>query len=101
MSEPQPPDLESIFEQALVLQNQMIEARDRVASELIEGSSAGGGVTVGMTGDMEFRSVHIDPTLLDDVEILEDLVLAALRDVANKLQQLNDEATDAIGPLFD
>ena len=50
----------------------------------VTGQSGGGVVTVTMTCKMETRRVHIDPTVLADAEMLEDLIAAALNDAVGK-----------------
>lgn len=95
MSE-QMPDLQSFLAQAQQLQEQLTHARDAAAEQVITGVAAGGKVTVTVTGAMEFGGVHIDPSLLEDVELLEDLVLAALRDAFTKVSELNEQVTGSI-----
>ena len=72
-------DLGGLLESA----QQMMAGMQAAADEVVEGSAGGGLVTVEVDGHMNFRSVSIDP---DDVSLLEDLVLAALRDAAEQLQ---------------
>ena len=93
----QQPDLGAFLQQAQALQEQMVEARAKAAEMVLEGQAAGGAVKVAVTGGLEFRSVHIDPTVADDVPMLEDLVLAALHDAVAKVNALND---DAMGSIF-
>ena len=56
----------------------------------VVGQVGGGAVRVTMTGDFDVRAVHIDPAAVDpaDVSMLEDLVLAALRDAADAVRRL-------------
>ena len=92
------PDLAALLSQAQALQEQLLQAQQEATSRIIEGKAAGGKVTVGVTGGFEFQAVHIAPELTDDVEMLEDLVLAALRDAASQIGDLNQAA---VGGLFD
>jgi nucleoid-associated protein EbfC len=96
MSEQQP-DLSALLEQAQAMQEQLIAARAEVAEQIVEGKAAGGQVTVTVTGELEFKSVHIAPELLDDVEMLEDLILAALHDANAQVNALNQQA---VGGMF-
>lgn len=89
----QQPDLGALLEQAAALQEQLAQARETV----IEGQAGNGMVKVEATAGLEFRSVHIDPSLAGDVEMLEDLVLAALRDAAARAEDVNQQAA---GNLF-
>lgn len=94
------PDLNALLQQAQALQSQLLQARDEAASKTVEGVAAGGKVRVSVTGGMEFQSVRIDPELLDDVTMLEDLLLAALRDAVEKVNAVNEEATGDLGSMF-
>ena len=85
-------DLGALMEQASAMQTRMIEAQQHAAETVLEGVAGGGAVKVAITGAFEPRSVSIDASAVDpdDVEMLQDLVLAALRhavDQANALQQ--------------
>lgn len=88
------PDLGSLMEQA----QQMLAGAQQAAEEVVEGSSGGGVVKIEVDGGFNFHSVSIDPSVVDpsDVEMLNDLVLAALRDAATQLQ---DSQSDAIGGM--
>ena len=84
MSDPQQPfDMSSLLEQAQQMSEQLMAAQEEAASAVFEGQAGGGAVRVSMTGGFEFRSVVISPDAVDpdDVDMLQDLVLAALNDV--------------------
>lgn len=87
-------DLGGLLEQAQAMQQQMAEAQEAQANTVVQGSSGGGMVSVEMTGAGEFRSVSIKPEAIEDgdIEMLEDLVLAALRDAAAKVMQIQQES---------
>lgn len=74
----------------------------RVQAELealkIEGSSGGGLVRIEMSGAKEILSVRIDPSAVDpgDVEMLQDLVLAALRDASRQVDEAVQKKTSAL-----
>lgn len=91
------PDLQALMQQAQAMQEQLVQAKEAAAEQTIEGVAAGGKVTIAVTGAMEFKSVRIAPELGEDVEMLEDLLLAALRDAMTKVNALNEEA---VGGLF-
>ncbi|MEQ8841736.1 MAG: YbaB/EbfC family nucleoid-associated protein [Acidimicrobiales bacterium] len=78
------PDLGGLLESA---QKMMAEAQ-AAASQIVEGVSGGGLVKVQVDGHFEFHSISIDPSAVDtdDIALLEDLVLAALRDASAQLQ---------------
>ena len=82
-------DFGALMEQAAALQSQMLAAQEQVAETLIEGVSGGGVVRISVTGGLDFQGVTIDPSAVDpsDVDMLQDLVLAALR---HAVEQIND-----------
>ncbi|HEX8770207.1 MAG TPA: YbaB/EbfC family nucleoid-associated protein [Acidimicrobiales bacterium] len=88
------PDMNELLKQAQKMQEQLMQARSDAAEQEVEGQAGGGMVKVRVTGDMEFRGVTIDPTAVDpdDVEMLEDLVLAAIRDAVTKASEVTEEA---------
>ena len=91
---PQQPDINSLLQQAQKMQQQLMEAQAQASEQVIEGVAGGGVVKVTVTGGMEFRSVSIDPAAVDpdDVEMLEDLVLAAIHDAMGKVGELSQQA---------
>ena len=77
-----------------------MSASQAAAGREVEGSAGGGMVRIRATGGGEVRAVHIDPRVVDpdDVEGLEDLVLAALRDVHAEATRLQAEAMGGFDP---
>lgn len=75
-------DLRDLQRMAQQMQASMEKAQAQLAEETVEGKAGGGAVVVVMTGTQEVRSVRISPEAVDpsDVETLQDLVLAALKD---------------------
>jgi DNA-binding YbaB/EbfC family protein len=92
-------DLSSLLQQAQSVQQQLLEAQARAAAQVVEGQAGGGVVRVTVTGGFDFQDVRIDPTVVDptDVEMLQDLVLAAIRDALGKVNELNQEAMGGLG----
>ena len=80
------------------MQQQMEATQAELAETEVTGTAGGGLVTVTMTASGEFRAVKIDPSAVDpeDVETLEDLVLAAVHNAAAAGKALSDEK---MGPL--
>ena len=80
------------------LQNQMAEAQASLSEATVTATVGGGAVTVEMTGNQELRSIKIKPEVVDpeDVEILQDLLIAAFNEALSKSRQL---AEDKLGPL--
>ena len=98
MSDDQVPGFGDLLAQAQQMQQQLMEAQAAAAAEVVEGQSGGGVLKVRCTGGLEFESVHIDPAAVDpsDVGMLEDLVLAAVRDAVAKV---NEAQSQALGGL--
>ncbi|HET6793128.1 MAG TPA: YbaB/EbfC family nucleoid-associated protein [Acidimicrobiales bacterium] len=95
---------EDLLRQAQELQGHLADAQASAADEVVEGQAGGGVVKVAVTGGFEFRSVTIDPVVVDrdDVSMLEDLVLAAVRDAVARAQELTESAIGgAMGNLGD
>ena len=94
MSPPNQPNMNDLLKQAQKMQQQLMEAQQAAAEQVIEGQAGGGVVKVTVTGSMEFRSVKIDPAAVDpeDVAMLEDLVLAAIHDAVGKVNELSQQA---------
>ena len=97
------PDLGALLKQAQAMQEQFMQARATAAEAEVEGQSGGGMVKVRVTGSMEFLGVTIDPTVVDpgDIPMLEDLVLAAVRDAVARATDLSEKAMGSVdlGPL--
>ena len=87
---PQQPNLNQIMKQAQQMQTEMAKAQEELKSEVVEASAGGGTVTVKVTGDLEVREVKIDPDAVDpeDVELLQDMVLAAVNEALRSAQEL-------------
>jgi nucleoid-associated protein EbfC len=81
-------DLMGMMKKAQELQERMQEVQQKLGDLTVEGSSGGGLVTVTLTGKGELRGLKIDPSLFreDDVDVLEDLVIAAHADARQKAE---------------
>ncbi len=99
MMSQQPPDMSRLLEQAQLMQEQLAQAQAAAAEQVIEGQSGGGAVKVRTSGILEFQSVTISPSATEDVEMLEDLVLAAIRDAVNQVNEANQDAMGSLGSL--
>jgi DNA-binding YbaB/EbfC family protein len=91
---PKQPNMNDLLKQAQKMQQQLLDAQADAAEQVVEGHAGGGAVRVSVTGGMEFQSVVIDPAAVDpdDVEMLQDLVLAAVRDATAKASELSQQA---------
>ncbi len=88
----------NFLKQAQQIQARLAKAQEELESETVEGSSGGGAVKVVATGKQTLESITIDPAAVDpeDVEILQDMVLAAVNDALTKSQELAAERLGAI-----
>lgn len=90
-------NMQKMMKQAQKLQRQMMEAQEALADERVEGTSGGGMVKAVADGQQNIIEISIDPAAVDpeDVEMLEDLVLAALSDALRKSRELAEERMGA------
>ncbi len=86
-------DLFGLMKQAQQMQAKMQQMQADLAAMDVEGQSGGGMVSVTLSGTGEMRRVKIDPSLMkpDDVEIVEDLILAATQDAKSKVDEMAQE----------
>lgn len=92
------PNLQQMMKQAQKMQQQIAVAQAELAGAELTGTAGGGLVTVTVSGVGEFKSVKIDPKAVDpdDVETLEDLVLAAVHNANEAVRKLTEEK---MGPV--
>ena len=83
-------DFTKILEQAQQMQGRLEKVQDELAKMTVSGSSGGGMVTVDADGEGQITKVRVDPSIVSasDVEMLEDLLLVALRDAQQKSTEL-------------
>ncbi|MDQ6835173.1 MAG: YbaB/EbfC family nucleoid-associated protein [Actinomycetota bacterium] len=84
------PNMQQLLKQAQKMQEDMMAAQESLKDEVVEASSGGGMVTVQVTGDMVVKSIKIAPEAVDpdDVELLQDMVLAATNEAMRSAQEL-------------
>jgi DNA-binding YbaB/EbfC family protein len=82
-----------MIQQAQELQARLAKVQKELAEATVEATAGGGAVTVTVTGQQQFKSIKIAPEAInpDDVEMLEDLVLAAVNEAIAKSQELAAE----------
>jgi DNA-binding YbaB/EbfC family protein len=93
------PDLGGLLAQMQQMQQQLMDAQEATASTVVKGRAGGGAVVVSVTGGLDFTNVTIDPAVVDpaDVEMLQDLVLAAVRDAVAQANALNSKTLGGLG----
>jgi DNA-binding YbaB/EbfC family protein len=79
-----PPNMQNIMKQAQQMQQQL---QEKIAAIKVEASTGGGMVTVKMDGQKHLLEVKIDAEAAGDVEMLQDMVLAAVNEAAKKVDQ--------------
>ncbi len=79
-------------------QEMLAKAQEELAAATIEGTAGGGAVRVSMSGQQKITGITIDPDVVDasDVEMLQDLILAAISDAADRAEALQAESFGAI-----
>ncbi len=84
--------------QARKMQEQLIAVQQKVASTEVSASAGGGAVKVSATGAMRLTSLTIDPEALDpeDVEMLQDMILAAVNDALESAEQMASQQMGAV-----
>ena len=82
-------DIAQLMQQAQKMQENMQRAQEELARLEVTGNAGGGMVSVTLTGRMECRKVRIDPCVLTDPEMAEDLIAAAFNDAVNKVNEVS------------
>ncbi len=81
----------NLMKQAQKMQEDMQKAQAEIANMEVEGQSGGGMIKVTMTGRHELRGVTIDESAMDDREMLEDLIAAAVNDAVRRIESESSE----------
>ncbi|MFQ6724509.1 MAG: YbaB/EbfC family nucleoid-associated protein [Clostridia bacterium] len=94
-------NMQNLMRQAQKMQEDMVKAQEEIENTVVEGVSGGGMVKVTMTAGGEVQGFKlareaVDP---DDIEMLEDLLLAALKDAGAKAKTIKDEKMGGFGNL--
>ena len=87
------PNMGQIMKQAQKFQTKMAKLQEELSERTVEASAGGGMVTVVANGGQDVLSVRIDPEVVDpnDVEMLQDLIMAAVNDALNKAKTMMNE----------
>src|SRR5215212_7696769 len=91
---PQPPNLNKMLEQAQAMLAQQQEAQEKLKTQTVEATAGGGMVKVVLTGDMRVQTLAIDP---EAVEMLQDMVIAALNEALRSAEELQQKAMGGAG----
>ncbi len=84
------------------MQQSALKAQEDLHAQVVEGTSGGGAVKIEVTGGLSVQSLKIDPEVVDaeDVEMLEDLVTAALNEALQKVQGLQTQQLSGLAGKF-
>jgi hypothetical protein len=95
---PQPPNLQKMLAEAQAMIAAQQEAQEALKSERVDATAGGGMVKVVLTGDMRIETLTIDPDAVDpeDVEMLQDLVVAAVNDALRASRELAEQKMAAV-----
>ena len=87
---PKQPDMNQMMRQVQQMQEEMAKAQESLKDEVVEASAGGGMVTVKVNGEMEVLELKIDKEAVDpdDVELLQDMVQAAVNEAVRSAQEL-------------
>jgi DNA-binding YbaB/EbfC family protein len=96
---PQPPNLQKMLQQAQEMMAAQQQAQESLKDERVEASAGGGMVKVVMTGDLRVETLSIEPDAVDpeDVEMLQDLVVAAVNEAIRSGQELQERKLGGAG----
>lgn len=101
-----PGNMNNIMKQAQKMQKQMEEAQAQLEESSYTATSGGGAVEVTISGKKEITSIKFDPEVVDpdDIEMLEDLTLAAVNEAIRKIEEVSaqkmSKITGGMGGLF-
>jgi DNA-binding YbaB/EbfC family protein len=92
------PNMQQMLKQVQKMQADMMAAQEKLKDEVVDASAGGGMVTVKISGDLELKAVTIDPEAVDpdDVELLQDMVLAATNEAIRAAQELAAKRMEAV-----
>ncbi len=88
----------NMAQQLQQLQQQMEDTQEALGDETVSISAGGGAIEIEITGKQELKSIKIDPDVIDpdDVEMLEDLILASINEAIKKSQDLASERMERL-----
>ena len=93
-------NMQQLMRQAQKMQQAMVEAQEKLDEAEYEASAGGGVVSVKVSGKRELTSITIDPQVVDpdDVEMLQDLIMAAVNEALRKGEETREETMNRMAP---
>ncbi len=94
-------NMNALMQQAKKMQEQMLKAQEELENAVVVGKAGGDMVEVTMTGKKEITSIKLNKAAVDpdDIEMLEDLILVAIKDATAKADELSKDKMGAMGGL--
>ena len=94
------PNMQQLMRQAQKLQQQMAEAQEALDAKEYEATSGGGMVSVKVSGKRELTAITINPQVVDpdDIDMLQDLIMAAVNEALRKGEEAREEAMGKMAP---
>ena len=95
-------NMQAMMRQAQKMQQDAMRAKEELENTVFEGSASGGLVKVEINGAYEMQGVKINPSVVDpdDVEMIEDLIVAAYNDAVAKVEEVKSSKLGAFGGLI-
>ncbi|MBD3343573.1 MAG: YbaB/EbfC family nucleoid-associated protein [Chitinivibrionales bacterium] len=92
-------NMSKLLKQAQKMQNQMMKAQEELSQKQVEGTAGGGMVKVVMNGSNELISLSLNKEVVDpdDVEMLEDLIVAAYNNAQEQVKEMSQSALGSLG----
>lgn len=92
------PNMQKMLKQVQRMQADMMAAQERLKDEVVEAAAGGGMVTVKISGDLEVKSITIDPEAVDpeDVDMLQDTILVAVNEAIRAAQEMAERRLGGI-----
>lgn len=86
-------NIQGLMKQAQAMQERMKQTQDKLALEEREGTSGGGLVKITLNGRGEMKKISVSPELInkDEIDVLEDMIVAAFNDAHQKIDQMQEE----------
>lgn len=94
-------NMQALMRQAQKMQEDALRAQEEINNSEVEGSAGGGMVNVTMFGNKSIKAIKINPNVIDpeDSELLEDLIVAAIKDAETKADELKNSKLGGLGAL--
>ena len=95
-------NMQAMMRQAQKMQQDALKAKEELDNSVFEGTASGGLVKIEVNGAFEMQGIKIDPSIVDvdDVEMLEDLIVAAYNDAKTKVENAKSSKLGAFGGLI-